>query len=577
MLKKKKAPKQTAAQVASTQKTTERKELVDELWLKNIVFETSAAANSMADNQGNINHVNAAFLRLWGYRTEEEAMGKSVASFFSNVKDAEPVMESLSTTGRWEGEFLAKRTDGSTFITRGAAIVIRDESGKQIGYHSSNIDVTGERRAQEELKEKNEEMEAANQELSAANEELIASEEELKANEEELQRQNEELVRSQAELKDSESRLHLLIDGVKDYGLYMLDTGGTVVSWNEGAERMKGYRSEEIIGQSFSKFFTPEDQQNNTSQRLIDAATTQGRVEDEGWRVRKDGSRFWADAIITALYAPDGSLQGFAKITRDLTENKRAEDQLKQLNEELELRVQQRTIQLEASNNELESFAYSVSHDLRVPLRAIDGFTKIITEDYKEIFDEEGKRLLGVIRTNTRKMGQLIEDLLLFSKVGRQELAGIEIDMRSLAETVSKEFKVQNEGRNIIFKTGSLPSSKGDPAMLRQVLANLVGNAVKFTRPREEALVEIAGTTQGSENIYSVKDNGVGFDMQYVSKLFGVFQRLHSQVEFEGTGVGLAIVQRIILKHGGRVWAEGKVGEGATLFFALPNTAQQQG
>lgn len=381
-----------------------------------------------------------------------------------------------------------------------------------------------------------------------------------------------EAERKQAEeaVHESEAHLRLLIEGVTDYAIYLLDTGGHVVNWNAGAERLKGYRADEIIGQHFSSVFTPEDRRKNKPQHLLTTAETMGRVEDEGWRVRKDGSRFWANAVINALRKEDGSLYGFAKITRDLTERKKAEDHISKLNTELEQRVVERTAQLEAANKELEAFSYSVSHDLRAPLRAIDGFSRVVLEDYIDKLDDEGKRYLNIIGSNTKKMGQLIDDLLVFSRLGRQELRASGIDMGKLAKAVSEELKLAAPERKLEFTINTLIPAQGDQAMIRQVFFNLLSNAVKFTRPKERAVIEVDGRSEGNENVYTVKDNGVGFDMQYVNKLFGVFQRLHSSEEFEGTGVGLAIVQRIIHRHGGRVWAGGKVGEGATFYFSLP-------
>ncbi len=237
--------------------------------------------------------------------------------------------------------------------------------------------------------------------------------------------------------------------------------------------------------------------------------------------------------------------------------------------DELEQRIRDRTAQLETTNMELEAFSYSVSHDLRAPPRAIDGFSRVIMEDYSDKLDDEGKRILNVIRSNTRKMGQLIDDLLSFSRFGRQEIRYLDIDMDKLARTAFEEFKSIAQERKLKFNVKTLPSAKGDQAMIRQVFVNLLSNAIKFTRPKETAIIEVGGLAEGNEKIYYVRDNGVGFDMQYVNKLFNIFQRLHSTEEFEGTGVGLAIVQRIIHRHGGRVWAEGQVEKGATFYFTL--------
>lgn len=245
---------------------------------------------------------------------------------------------------------------------------------------------------------------------------------------------------------------------------------------------------------------------------------------------------------------------------------KQSEQKIRTLNEELE----QRLSELTDVNKELEAFSYSVSHDLRAPLRAIDGFSRILLEDYSDKLDDEGRRLFSVIRKNTQNMGELIDDLLAFSRLGRQEVMPLEIDMSKLAQSIFDELRSGLQGQALKFNIDSLPNACGDRAMIRQVIANLLSNAIKFTRPKREcAVIEVGSSANGTENVYFVRDNGIGFDMNYADKLFGVFQRLHSQNEFEGTGVGLALVKRIVNRHGGRAWAEGKIGEGATFYFSL--------
>lgn len=235
----------------------------------------------------------------------------------------------------------------------------------------------------------------------------------------------------------------------------------------------------------------------------------------------------------------------------------------------------ERTAQLEAANKEMESFSYSVSHDLRVPLRAINGFARILLEEYSGRLDAEGQRLLDVIRSNAERMGQLIDDLLAFSRLGRRELERLDVDMIALARSVVEELSELEPGRSLTVSIGDLGPAWGDRMMLRQVLVNLISNAFKFTRHRSEATVEVGSGAAGNETVYFVRDNGVGFDMKYASKLFQVFQRLHGPSEFEGTGVGLAIVQRIVQRHGGRVWTEARLGEGATFYFALPHLGSE--
>lgn len=240
---------------------------------------------------------------------------------------------------------------------------------------------------------------------------------------------------------------------------------------------------------------------------------------------------------------------------------------LNDMNENLKKESQK----LEDANKELEAFAYSVSHDLRVPLRAIDGFSRIVIEDYEDELDDEGKRLLNVVRENTKKMGQLIDDILLLSRAGRHEMRISPIDMESLVKNIFEEMKPSIENRNVQMEVKSLPSTYGDRTLINQVLTNLISNSIKFTRIKEEAIIEVGAKEGKDENVYYVKDNGAGFDMKYVNKLFGLFQRLHGTDEFEGTGVGLSIVQRIIRRHGGRVWGEGEINNGATIYFTLPN------
>jgi light-regulated signal transduction histidine kinase (bacteriophytochrome) len=238
----------------------------------------------------------------------------------------------------------------------------------------------------------------------------------------------------------------------------------------------------------------------------------------------------------------------------------------------LEQKVKDRTIELEVANKELEAFSYSISHDLRAPLRAIHGYVNILSEEYANVLDDEARRLMSIIMGNAKKMGQLIDDLLAFSKLGKKELVKANVSMKDIVTSLWEELSKGEGDRKIELVLNNLPEVFADSNTIHQVWANLISNALKYTRNKERAIVEIGSEEKEQEIIYYVKDNGAGFDMAYYNKLFGVFQRLHSYKEFEGTGVGLAIVQRIIFRHGGRVWAQGKVDEGATLYFSLPNS-----
>ncbi|MGB9153748.1 MAG: ATP-binding protein [Alphaproteobacteria bacterium] len=286
-------------------------------------------------------------------------------------------------------------------------------------------------------------------------------------------------------------------------------------------------------------------------------------IDNSIWPVKHKMVLFVLFASLTALALLGMSWMNMLLLERAKIEAEHAEDEVRQLNAELEQRVKDRTA-------ELESFSYSVSHDLRVPLRAIDGFSRILLEDYYEKIDDEGKRLLNVVRDNTSRMAKLIDDILAFSRVGRKEVVSQKIDMGELVNTTIAELQPSLDGRNVKLEVGALTPAHGDAAMLRQVWVNLLSNAIKFTRSKAPAVISIGSYSDGTETFYYVKDNGAGFDMSYADKLFGVFQRLHSFAEFEGTGIGLAIVKRIITRHGGRVWAEGKTDEGATFYFTLP-------
>ena len=315
----------------------------------------------------------------------------------------------------------------------------------------------------------------------------------------------------------------------------------------------------------------PDDREMMRDHLLRHVIIEHNRFERDYRIVRhNDGQERWVSGLGELEYDDQGNPLRMIGTIQDITDRKRAEEQIRRLNEELEQRVVERTVQFEAANKELEAFTYSVSHDLRAPLRAIDGYTGILDEDYGPNFDEEGRRLCKVIHENTRRMGQLIDDLLAFSRLSRTDMQSAVIDMATMARSLFHELTTPEARERIDFRVDPLPPATGDPVLMRQALMNLLSNAIKFSSKRQRALIEVGAAENNGETVYYVRDNGAGFDMQYVGKLFGVFQRLHSEREFEGTGVGLAIVQRVIRRHGGRVWAEGIVDKGSAFFFTVP-------
>ncbi len=345
------------------------------------------------------------------------------------------------------------------------------------------------------------------------------------------------------------------------------DLTGKVVSWNEGAKRMFGYNAGEMVGASIELLLAP-DRPDEEKRILENARRGETRVY-ETTRIRKDGRPVDISLAVSPIRDAQGNIVGVSSIARDITERKRAEEQILRLNAELEHRVQKRTAELTAANQELEAFTYSVAHDLRAPLRHIDAFTRILQEDFAGSFPAEAAQLLNTIRRGSENMSRLVNDLLNLAHVGRQEMKREQVSLNLLIESAIAELSGECAGREIEWRISKLPTIAGDPGLLKQVFTNLLSNAVKYTRPKKHAAIEIGLRRMNDEHVIYVRDNGVGFNMKYADKLFGVFQRLHRAEEFEGTGVGLAIVERVVKRHGGHIWAESELDKGATFYFTL--------
>ncbi|WP_295427183.1 PAS domain S-box protein [uncultured Thiodictyon sp.] len=338
--------------------------------------------------------------------------------------------------------------------------------------------------------------------------------------------------------------------------LMATDPRGIISDCNRQMEVLTGCTRDELIGSPFKNYFTDQERAEASIKQVL----SEKKITNYELTARsRDGKETTVSYNATTFFDRERRLQGVFAAARDITERIA-----------LDLVLKQKNAELESANNELEDFAYSVSHDLRAPLRAIDGFSRKVVTNYGERLDEEGRRLVQVVRDNAQRMGHLIDNLLAFSRMGRRELVLQPLDMDAMVTGVVDELRAAEPTRSIEFACAPLPCARGDAALMRQVWVNLLGNAVKFSRRRPSAHIEVGGRTQGGECLYWVKDDGAGFDMQYAGKLFGVFQRLHREDEFEGVGCGLAIVARILQRHHGRIWGEGKPDAGATMHFALP-------
>jgi PAS domain S-box-containing protein len=394
-------------------------------------------------------------------------------------------------------------------------------------------------------------------------------EEEIRQLNESLERlvaeRTEQLEKAMAELRESAERFRSLVLYASDI-IAVLEADGAIRYISPSVERTLAYRSEELIGEQFFGYVHPEDatQVNRAFAELLEHHGLNPALD---FRVRhRYGSWRYLEAVANNLLA-DPSVRGIVVNARDVTERTLAEQEVRRLNGELERRVRHRTAQLEASNSELEAFNYSISHDLRAPLRAIAGFSRILLEDYSGVLDEEGQDYLRRVRAASGRMGRLIDALLDLSRTTRGEMRRERVDLSALVVEIAGELEQSEPERHVDLRVEQGLVVEGDVRLLRVALESLLANAWKFTGDRPDPRVEFGAL--GRAQAFFVRDNGVGFDERYADKLFAPFQRLHGEGEFEGTGVGLAAVRRIVHRHGGRVWAEGEVGRGATFYFTM--------
>jgi PAS domain S-box-containing protein len=491
------------------------------------IFEHSALGNSITHPNGET-HFNNAFCEMLGY--SEEELVKMKWQDFTHPDDFEitqKVFDILVSRESDSPRFIKRylRKDGSVMWADVSTSLRYDKDNKPLYFMTTVNDITDLKLAEEVL------------------------------------RNDEKRFR---ELIEALPQLYWTcrVDGPCDY---------LSRQW----VKYTGIPESDQLGYGWLEQLHPEDREKTITAWA--EKVKNGTSFDIEFRIRRyDGEYHWFKTRAVPIHDSEGRLIRWLGSNTDIDSIRKAEDQLRNYSKDLEQRVILRTEQLEAANKELEAFSYSVSHDLRAPLRSVHGFTKILLEDYEANLDEEGKRICGIISSSATQMGELIDDLLSFSRIGRSSLNPSEIDMKKMAKVVFEGMTSPSERKRIKLKIGKLSSAFGDITLFGQVWTNLISNAIKYSSKIDVSEINIGSESDGKMITYFVKDNGVGFDMNYKHKLFSVFQRLHSEAEFEGNGVGLAIVQRIILKHGGKVWAEGEVGKGATFYFSLPEGDGQQ-
>jgi PAS domain S-box-containing protein len=509
-----------------------------------LVESTTDYAIFMLDPTGVIASWNAGAERIKGYK-RQEIIGKHFSIFYPEEAKAQdwPATELAyaERDGRFEDEGWRVRKDGTHFWANVVITALRDTDGRLVGFGKVSRDLTERRRAEQELRE-------------------------------------------------SEERFRLIVDTTLDYGMFMLSPDGVIASWNAGAQRMEGYSAEEAIGQHFSIFYTEEAKARRWPEHELTEAARVGRFEDEGWRVRKDGTQFWANVVITALRGPDGELRGFSKVTRDVSERKAAMGRIEALTAELQGRV----AELAATNRELmqktsenESFVYSVSHDLRAPLVNLQGFSQELTLSQQELetllADErvppeirdrafgvlkgDITESVGFIRNSVQHLGNIVDGLLRLSRVGRVEYRLAEVDTGAVVADILASLHTTIQESQARIQVGPLPRVRADRHALGQVFANLIGNALKCFDPRRPGAIEISASSDDPP-VFAVKDNGIGIAPDHHAKVFQVFQHVHP-VKGSGEGMGLAIVRRIVERHNGRIWFESTPDVGTTFYFNL--------
>lgn len=495
------------------------RQIVEKLYNK-MVEEVSDYAILFLDTDGNILSWNKGAVNIKGY-VASEITGKNFRVFYTDEDRKkqlpETLLEEAFKTGRVCHEGWRLKKDGSKFWGLVTITALHDEPGNVIGFSKVTRDLT-ERKKSEEQSER-----------YAA----------------ELQRQNEMIRRS-------EERYHRMIAEVEDYAIILLDINGNILNWNKGAEKIKGYKESEIVGKNFSNFYLPEDQKSNLPGHLLADAAANNKATHEGWRVRKDKTRFWGSIVITAIHNDEGAVTGFSKVTRDLTQKKHFEDFILM------------------QNKQLEEYAYVASHDLQEPLRKIMMFSGLLKEKLDD--KEASLQLLNKIYHSTERMANLIGAVLQYSQTSYTTELRKDIDLNAVIKTIEADFDMLLAEKNIKINCGDLPTVRGIPIQMHQLFSNLIGNAIKFSgdQPAITITAEPEQDLDTGEVFTKIKvaDNGIGFGAEYADKIFRMFHRLHNNRT--GTGIGLALCKRIVEGHGGSITAESTPGKGSVFSIRLP-------
>jgi PAS domain S-box-containing protein len=517
--------------VKVTRELTEKKQAEEELKKSEeryhrMIDQVEDYAIILLDKDGMVLNWNKGAEKIKGYK-QEEIVGKSFRNFYTDEdrrnNKPDKLLALAKETGKALDEGWRVRKDGTRFWGSIVITALHDDNGETTGFVKVTRDLTQRKEAEEELKR-------------------------------------------------SEERYHKMIDEIEDYAIILLDKNGMVLNWNKGAEKIKGYSQEEIVGKNFSVFYPPEDIENKKPERLITEAFTTGKAADEGWRMRKDGMRFWGSIVITALHNPAGEVIGFSKVTRDLTERKFAEDKLREYSNELEFQ-----------NKELEQFAYAASHDMKEPLRKIHLYNSFINENQNNSLDAKSREYLNRSINAVKRMNDLIEDLLTYSKSTSTVESFEKTDVNVLLKDIVAQHKEEFEQKHVSISIDKMPEMYVVPFQFNQLMDNLVSNSIKYSHPERNVEIDISyKSVKGSKNIsreaipdmdyhlITVKDNGIGFEPQYEQKVFEIFQRLSNPTGAKGSGIGLAICKKIVQNHKGFIRAKGKLNEGATFQVYLP-------